>query len=1378
MMKTMRNQLPTSVKVFHDPVRLVGFTLTYALLGVLMLRYLTTPGHLSLIWPSAGLALVVLWRGGYRFGLGIFLGTMLGLTVIDISTGAMLAFAANNTLSTSIACAWLNKRTKAHQFSGDMRSGRDFMSLLEAATLGALINSLMGTGILVLGNMTPMTSSLLPLMQWWQSEILGVMLTAPIILIWQRWPGISGLSASRGLEGFLCLALAYLFGARIFLGWHQEFYSPLNHPYWMFLFVTWAATRIGRHSMSLLLMIVAMQGLVGAVQGVGYFGDDVIRSGLNNYWSYMMVLGSVGYALATLITQSRSNAHRMQREMQFSEDIIRSLPGAFFMLNDEGRLLRWNAFLQEGSGYSAEELKYKPVLELIHEEDRPVLESQIELALKGGEGRAEARILSKDGLAFPCQLNGRSTVLDGQTVIVGTGETIARRKKAEAALRESELRYRQLFENINASITIFDLSFTIVMVNECNARMLNRTPEQMVGETLHTLYPERARFFEKRYRELITSRQGGIFEDEFPLLDGLHCFSSYVYPMLDVSGNPTGLQVIAFDISDRKNAERELRRSEELLSLALESTGDDVWDWDIAQDQITHTERWQQIMGYDPDETVPNWHEIVHPDDFDRAMACRQEMFDPKIAKACFELRLRNKQGNWKWLYGCGSLVARDEDGTPLRAVGTLSDITQRKLMEEDLRKNEQMWRFALEGGGDVVCWIWDIHDNNITFSPHYKEMLGYTLEDELSSWESRVHPEDQAMATDNARALKQGLVTFSIIELRVQCKDGSYKYMQARSMVVEHDAEGNPSRVVGTSTDISKLKDQQQQLESIAHFDALTALPNRLLLAYRLQQALAQSQRRAQPLAVAYLDLDGFKAINDTHGHDIGDELLVRVSQRMKMALREGDTLARIGGDEFIAVLVDLDQAQDCKPILERLLEAASTPVSVGNLLLRVSASVGVTLYPGDGQDADELIRHADHAMYQAKHSGKNRYHMFDAEHDAAVKLQHETIARISRGLEQNEFLLLYQPKINMRTGELLGVEALIRWQHPEHGLVPPYHFLPIIDGQATDIVLGEWVIRSVMKQMQQWRKEGLDISVSVNISAYHLQQDRFVSRLTSLLAEHPDVDPSRLELEILESGAFDDMNHVSSVMRSCQNLGMSSSLDDFGTGYSSLSYLKRLPVRYLKIDQGFVKNMLNDPESLAIIDGIIGLARAFRRDVIAEGVESVEHGEILLQLGCELAQGYGIAMPMPAAQLTTWIQNWQSDERRGSWQGMELHRDGRAHAFAEVKHRQLLNNIDQLLAGENECTPLQAEDCDCCQLHDWLHGEGAMRYGNHAEFMKANQLHERMHRLINEFLTAHAAHQLDDVRVLHPEIHASHHELRALLHRMTQRPRLETLV
>ncbi|MBP9713098.1 MAG: EAL domain-containing protein [Sterolibacterium sp.] len=1361
---------PSSPPSFwREPLRVAGFGLLYAALGWLMLTYLTAPGFLSLFWPNAGLALAVLLRGGRHYWPGVFFG------VFGVFLGThhpflmVLIIALGTTLGALTAHAWLTRQVG---FSDEMKSSQDFRRLLEAAALGAFVKALIGTVALLIGGMTALAAVPVHAMQWWQTEFLGMMLGAPLFLFWHRGPGSQELRSGRGVESVLCLIMAFMAGEIIFLGVEHDIFGWLGHAYWMFLFVTWAAIRLGRHALSLLLMMVALQGIMGAVHGVGYFSDDFARTGLNNYWCFTMVLGSVGYALLFLMAASRNSARQMQREMKFAEDIVASLPGAFFMLDSAARLVRWNEQLQAATGYSEEELQGKPVLELVREADRPLLAGQIAQALQDGEGRAEAFMRDKKGASWPCQFNGRRTELDGQTYIVGMGESVYERKQAEAALRESETRYRQLFENINASVTIFDLSFTIVMVNECNARMLKRTPDQMVGETIHTLYPERAAFFEQRYREIIATRQGGIFEDEFPLLDGLHCFSSYVHPMCDVTGTPIGLQVIAFDISDRKNAERALRQSEELLSLALESTGDDVWDWNIENNHIQHTERWTQIMGYPASKDLPCWEGIVHPDDAQRAQVCRQQLFDSAFGKTTFELRLKNSQGEWKWLLGHGLVVRRDENGRALRAVGTLADITTRKLMEEELRKSEQMWRFALEGSGDAV-WDWNVKTNEIVSSPNYRVSLGYAPDDdEWDDWASRVHPDDRELAWENTSALQEGRIAQSCIELRVRCKDGSYKYMQSRSMVVDRDEQGQVLRVVGTTTDITHIKEHQQQLERIAHFDALTGLPNRLMLANRLQQALAQSQRRGQWLAVVYLDLDGFKAVNDHHGHNVGDELLVTVSQRMKVALREGDTLARIGGDEFIAVLVDFTQPGDCKPVLDRLLEAAAQPVEVHQLTLHVSASLGVSLFPGDGGDADELIRHADQAMYQAKASGKNRYHMFDAEQDAAVRLKHESLANISRGLKRGEFVLYYQPKVNMRSGALIGAEALIRWQHPEHGLMSPAHFLPVIAGQSVDIELGEWVIDTALRQMELWRAEGLVVAVSVNISTYHLQQENFVTRLSELMAAHPEIEPYQLELEILESGAFDDITRVSAVIRACQAMGMRFALDDFGTGYSSLSYLKRLSASVLKIDQSFVRDILDDPDDLTLVDGIVSLAQSFHREVIAEGVESLAHGELLLRLGCEQAQGYGIAMPMAAAQLPGWVAHWHKNGIWQRWQGVVTNKNSRVPLFAEVRHRQWVRDIERLLAGD-EVLRLP-EHGGHCQLSIWLDeaGAGAGQSGNGVDYSRATAVHERLHALGNALMAAHAAGRIAEAREQQTELLGLHDELVGLLRRMTQHP------
>jgi diguanylate cyclase (GGDEF)-like protein/PAS domain S-box-containing protein len=476
--------------------------------------------------------------------------------------------------------------------------------------------------------------------------------------------------------------------------------------------------------------------------------------------------------------------------------------------------------------------------------------------------------------------------------------------------------------------------------------------------------------------------------------------------------------------------------------------------------------------------------------------------------------------------------------------------------------------------------------------------------------------------------------------------------YPEMLTISAVKNAAGFVQHYVSLCTDITTMKAYQGQLEHVAHYDVLTDLPNRVLLADRLSHAMAQCQRHKQSLAVAFMDLDGFKEVNDNYGHNVGDELLIAVSQRMKAALREGDTLARIGGDEFIAVMVDLEDIGDSTPILERLLQAASDPVTISDDVMQVSASIGVTLYPQDGSDADQLMRHADQAMYGAKQAGKNRYRLFDTALANASKAQLESISDIRSALYRREFVLYYQPKVNMHTGAVIGVEALIRWQHPVRGLVPPLEFLPVIEGQAISLELGEWVISSALSQISQWQSIGVNLPISVNISGYQIQQGNFATRVAALLAAHPEVSPNCLELEILETSALHDISKVSATMHACHKLGVRFALDDFGTGYSSLTHLRHLPAQLIKIDQSFVRDMLEDADDCSIVEGVIGLAKAFRRDVIAEGVETIAHGVALLQLGCDLAQGYGIARPMPGSHIAEWLSHWKADD---SWKTLD---------------------------------------------------------------------------------------------------------------------------
>ncbi len=451
----------------------------------------------------------------------------------------------------------------------------------------------------------------------------------------------------------------------------------------------------------------------------------------------------------------------------------------------------------------------------------------------------------------------------------------------------------------------------------------------------------------------------------------------------------------------------------------------------------------------------------------------------------------------------------------------------------------------------------------------------------------------------------------------------------------------------VGLGSDITQIKQQQNELEQMAHFDLLTRLPNRALFADRMKLAIAHSKRVEKLLAVCFIDLDQFKPVNDTYGHQVGDQVLVEVSRRLIGVIREQDTAARLSGDEFALLLGDIDSQAHCERVMQRIHERLSEPYAIEDMNFSLSASSGITLYPQDDADIDTLLRHADSAMYQSKLKGRNRYSFFDVSKDIQISSHHKQLNKMSEAFERQEFCLYYQPKVDMQSGHILGAEALIRWLNPKQGLIPPIEFLPYLDGTDMEIQIGNWVLEQAWKQLKTWSAHGHSLEVSVNISSHHLQWPGFYQHLKEMLALQPEIDAGSLQLEILESNVLGDVHKIRQIIKKCRDeLGISVALDDFGTGYSSLTHLRRLPVNMIKIDRTFVRDMLEDENDLAIIEGIIGLAKAFKRDVIAEGVESIEHGKRLIQMGCMKAQGFVIDKPMPADDFIDWVKNYQPDK------------------------------------------------------------------------------------------------------------------------------------
>jgi diguanylate cyclase (GGDEF)-like protein/PAS domain S-box-containing protein len=564
--------------------------------------------------------------------------------------------------------------------------------------------------------------------------------------------------------------------------------------------------------------------------------------------------------------------------------------------------------------------------------------------------------------------------------------------------------------------------------------------------------------------------------------------------------------------------------------------------------------------------------------------------------------------------------------------------LRQLKANAEELRLAASVFQQTHDG-----ILITDKEQNIVDVNPAFSDITFYKRSEVIGKKPSFLSSgkHDESFYKEMWRSLKDQ--DFWKGEVWNRNKYGQF-YAQLVTISAIRNTKGQLVNYIGIFADITETKKQHEKLDMMAHYDVLTKLPNRSLFADRFQQAISHSKRTGELLAVCFLDLDGFKPINDTYGHEMGDQLLVQVASRLKQCVRESDTISRQGGDEFALLLNNVSSINECGTSLDRVHKAISEPFIIDGFSIKVGVSTGVTIYPTDDSDVDTLLRHADHAMYLAKQAGRNRYHIFDCDQDTLQEQKYAELNTIERALENNEFELYYQPKLNMLTGDITGVEALIRWNHPEKGLLGPGQFLPVLNDTDMEITVGNWVIDSALKQMQAWEDSGLHLEVSVNVSSNHLLSKGFANYLSSALDKYPLVDSQYFQLEILESSALGDISEVREILRVCiHDLGVQVALDDFGTGYSSLTHVRNLPVNTIKIDRSFVNDMIDDVNDYVIIDSVITLAKSFGRSVIAEGVETTEQGIMLILNGCLMAQGYVISKPLPHSELVSWIQSYQ---------------------------------------------------------------------------------------------------------------------------------------
>jgi diguanylate cyclase (GGDEF)-like protein/PAS domain S-box-containing protein len=599
------------------------------------------------------------------------------------------------------------------------------------------------------------------------------------------------------------------------------------------------------------------------------------------------------------------------------------------------------------------------------------------------------------------------------------------------------------------------------------------------------------------------------------------------------------------------------------------------------------------------------------------------------------ERTLRRKDGS-EIICEAVRVPLRDRDGRVIGRVAINRDITERKRAERALHDS----RAELEQAQQVAhigSWVSEPDENGrLTWSRETAHIFGFaegTFDHRVQTFLRCVHPDDLERVKQASRAALAGEAPYSI-DHRIVRPDGSIRWVHEQADIVR-DAAGKAISMVGVVQDITERKLAEERVQYLAYYDALTGLANRSLFQDRLQQAMIDADRYERLVGLIFLDLDRFKNINDTLGHDHGDQLLRAVAERLSGVVRKGDTVARLGGDEFTIVLADMAHVDDAARVAQKILEVFTRPFHVHERELHMTASLGITLYPFDDRNVQDLLRNADIAMYRAKEIGRNTYQFYAADMTARARERLALEGELRQALERRELVLHYQPVVEMTGGAVIGMEALARWQHPTRGWVMPDTFIPVAEESGQILAIGEWVLRTACRQCAQWRRQGFpQLRVAVNLSARQFHQRSLVELIRQILVE-TELSPAALDLEITESALLQHDEATLTMLKAFRHMGVSLIIDDFGIGYSSLSYLRRFPIRALKIDRSFVRDVPGDPDDAAIVDAVITLARSLGLVVIAEGVETAAQRDYLRARGCSIGQGHFYGEPVPAEEL-----------------------------------------------------------------------------------------------------------------------------------------------
>lgn len=933
--------------------------------------------------------------------------------------------------------------------------------------------------------------------------------------------------------------------------------------------------------------------------------------------------------------------------------LYENMPLMYFTLDIEGTILSVNPLGAEQVGYTVEELVGKPILTVIHEEDSKTVQEQFLGILQnvGQVAQFEVRKIRQNGDVLWVQMEAFAKKRNGGGIVIyAAGHAITERKQTMSngekrvlerigkgnpfsnVLKERLIpaMFESFFNHAADAMAVFDLEGHVVQLNPAYEKIFGWTAQEVAGQKLPSIPQNLNHEMEKIYEEV--KRGGRIIglETVRERKDGQMIDVSVTYsPVRDAKGNVVAVSGIARDITDRKQREKEQKR---LLAI-LEGTTDFVATADVHGRVLYYNRTARNMLGIGEEEDIssvtipdthPEWAGLLVLNEGLPA-AAREGVWSGETA-------FLSRDGREIPVHQL-ILAHQSEDGKVEYYSTVARDLTDMKRSQEKERMANKVFESVTEG-----ILVTDANATIVFANPAFTTTTGYSEEEAIgqkpSILRSGRHSPDfyKDMWTS---LLETGQWTGEIWNKR---KNGEI-FVEEISIRTVKDELGKTTHYVGVFKEITLRKQMEEQIQYQAYYDALTGLSNRTFFLDRLTQLIAHARRNQHMFAVMFLDLDRFKFINDTLGHSQGDILLQKVAERLKRCVRESDTVSRFGGDEFIILLADLSSQEGAVKVAEKILEALAQPFVLEGQEYFISASIGISLYPIDGNDEETLFRNADMAMYRAKERG-NHYQFFLPSMGVLslerLKLEND----LRKALERKEFFLHYQPKVDLNTGEIIGVEALVRWQHPELGMVSPGKFIPLAEETGLILPLGEWVLRSACRQNKTWQEEGLPpVRVAVNLSMAQFQQKNLTEMIAVTLKE-TGLSPHFLELEVTESVIMRNLETTIRVFQELKEMGIQISLDDFGTGYSSLSYLKQLPFDALKIDQSFIRDIKTSPDEMSIVRAVIDLAHSLKMKVITEGVETEEQIHVLRFCQCDEIQGYYFSPPVSAEEFKELLQ------------------------------------------------------------------------------------------------------------------------------------------